>query len=222
MHSTLASTKENVSRLDSEVEDLKTKSKHLGSTDNELKESVQFNEEDISDLKLKIQKLQQDVCELQKQLLYMETYSRRENVKFVRLLEEQVDNMNGGDEDHNGTQAQIEDTRGIIHKFLEHQLKIPNARERIEFQRLHRLEKPRNGSSRPIIARFLRYGDKELVMDQARTRNDIPKLLYDSRKGQMKKLQKATKKGFTAYFNKAQPDKLYINGKYIAPIEPIE
>ena len=102
MHTTLASTEENVSRLDSEVEDLKTKSKQLGSTVNELKESIEFNEEDISDLKLENQKLQQDVCELQKQLLYMETYSRRENVKFVGLLEEQVDNMNGGDEDHNG------------------------------------------------------------------------------------------------------------------------
>ena len=73
----------------------------------------------------------------------METYSRRENVKFVGLLEEQVDNMNGGDEDPNSAQAQIEDTRGIIYKFLEHQLKIPNVRETIEFQRLHRLRKPK-------------------------------------------------------------------------------
>ncbi|CAH3160963.1 unnamed protein product, partial [Porites lobata] len=89
MHTTLASIEENVSRLDSDVEDLKTKSKQLGSTVNELKESIEFNEEDISDLKLENQKLQQDVCELQKQLLYMETYSRRENVKFVGLLEEQ-------------------------------------------------------------------------------------------------------------------------------------
>ena len=113
MHTTLASIEENVSRLDSDVEDLKTKPKQLGSTVNELKESIQLNEEDISDLKLENKKLQQDVCELQKQFLYMETYSRRENVKFVGLLEEQVDKMNGSDEAHNGAQAQIEDTRGI-------------------------------------------------------------------------------------------------------------
>ena len=87
MHTTLASIEEIVSRLDSKVKDLKTKSKQLGSTVNQLKESVQFNEEDISDLKLEnLKQLQQDVCELQKQLLYMETYSRRENVKFVGLL----------------------------------------------------------------------------------------------------------------------------------------
>ena len=41
MHTTLASIEENVSRLDSDVEDLKTKSKQLGSTVNELKESIQ-------------------------------------------------------------------------------------------------------------------------------------------------------------------------------------
>ena len=58
MHTTLASIEENVSRLDSEVE---TKSKQLGSTVNELKESIQFNEKDISDLKLENKKLQQDV-----------------------------------------------------------------------------------------------------------------------------------------------------------------
>ena len=87
MHTTLASIEEIVSRLDSKVEDLKTKSKQLGSTVNELKESVQFNEEDISDLKLEnLKRLQQDVWGLQKQLLYMKTYSRRENVKFVGLL----------------------------------------------------------------------------------------------------------------------------------------
>ena len=83
-------------------------------------------------------------------------------------VKEHVDNMNGGEEDRKITmapKAQIEDTREIVHKFLEQQLKITNARERIEFERLQRLGKPKSGSSRPIISRFLRYGDKELVMD---------------------------------------------------------
>ena len=81
------------------------------------------------------------------------------------------------------------------------------------------------------FAQVLRYGDKELVMGQARKNlkdtefhvyDDIPKLLYDSKKAQMKKLQKAREKGFITYFSKAQPDKVYVNGKYIVPGEPIE
>ena len=67
MHTMLESIEENVSRLDQEVVDLKTKSKQLGSTINELKESIQFNEEDMTGSKLDNKKLQQDVCELQKQ-----------------------------------------------------------------------------------------------------------------------------------------------------------
>ena len=84
-----------------------------------MKESVQFNEEDISNLKLE-NRLQQDVCELQKQRLYMETYSRRENVKFVGYsVEEHVDNMNDGEENHNCAQSQIEVTGEIaVYKFL--------------------------------------------------------------------------------------------------------
>ena len=83
---------------------------------------------------------------------------------------------------------------------------------------------------RPIIARFLRYGDKQLVMDQARkylkniafnVYDDIPKPLYDSRKGQLKKLHEAREKGYTAFFSKAHPDKLFVNGKYIAPGESV-
>ena len=114
----------------------------------------------------------------------METYSRRENVKFVRLPEE-----------------------------------LANAR-------IHRLGKPKSGSSRPIIVRFLRYGDKQLAMDQARKHlkdtdlhvyDDIPKVLYDSRKGQLIKFHQSREKGFTAYFSKVPPDKLFVNQKIYCP-----
>ena len=78
MHKTLASIEENVSRLDSDQKSKISKQSPIS--------LVQCHEEDISDLKLENKRLQQDVCELQKQLLYMETYLRRENVKFVGLL----------------------------------------------------------------------------------------------------------------------------------------
>ena len=51
--------------------------------------------------------------------------------------------------------------------------------------------KKNNRTSRPIIARFLHYGDKKIVMDQARKHlkdtdfyvyEDIPKMLYDLKK----------------------------------------
>ena len=48
----------------------------------ELEEGIQYNEDDISNLQRDNKKLENDVYELKKQLMYMENYSRRENLKF--------------------------------------------------------------------------------------------------------------------------------------------
>ena len=127
----------------------------------ELEESIQFIEDNISDLKKESKESKFEINDLRKQLLYLETYSRRENVKFFGIdevvLASEVD-------------SPTEDTRDLVFKFLGNKLRIENPRGRIEFQRVHRLGKPNNSSDkpRPLIARFLRYSDKEMVMDQAR------------------------------------------------------
>ena len=157
--------------------------------------------------------------------MYLETYSRRENFKFFGIDE----GVSASELD-----SPLEDTRDLVFKFLENKLRIENPRGRIEFQRVHRLGKPNNSSDkpRPIIARFLRYSDKEMVMDQARKElksqedkqfsvfDDIPKELYEIRKSQMKKFNEARDKGCTVYFSKAQPAKLFVNGKFI-PASPL-
>ena len=125
-----------------------------------------------------------------------------------------------------------ENTREVLYKFLEERLKIDRPRDKIEFQRVHRLGKPNPLKACPIIARFLRYSDRELVMEQAHKHlrknqnlhvfDDIPKELYDLQKEQIVKLKEARQKGHTAYFSKVHPDKLFVNGKYIAPKQPLE
>ena len=97
MSTTLANIEHTVSRLDSEVTILKDKAKKTDETVKDLKESVEFNDEDISDLKRDSKGLENEVFELRKQILYMETYSRRENVKFIGLPEK-PNNTNGGNE----------------------------------------------------------------------------------------------------------------------------
>ena len=102
--------------------------------------------------------------------MYMENYSRRENLKFFGLpenIDASLNSMNveeGLPHQHDAS----ENTKEIIYKFLEDKLKIDRSREKIEFQRVHRLGKPNPQKSCPIIARFLRYSDRELVMEQAR------------------------------------------------------
>ena len=83
----LASTQEKVSRLDEDVEDLRQKTNRVKKKASELEESIQFNEDDISDLKKKSKESKSEINDLRKQLLYLETYSRREKVKFFGIDE---------------------------------------------------------------------------------------------------------------------------------------
>ena len=83
----LASIEEKVSRLDEDVQDLKQKTDRVEKKASELEESIQFNEDDISDLKKKSKESKFAINDLCEQLLYLETYSRRENVKFFGIDE---------------------------------------------------------------------------------------------------------------------------------------
>lgn len=228
LSSTLSNIEETISRLDSDVSTLKAKNTNLEKTVYELKEGVNLGEEDISVLKTDMKKNEFEIEELRKQILYMEAYSRRENAKFIGVPEELISSEVGMEQDR--PSQKTENTKEVIYKFMEEHLQIEHASDRIEFQRIHRLGKPVSGKSRPIIARFLRYKDKVLVMEQARKLlkgkefsmfDDIPKELYDSRKKQIKKLKEARRNGLNAYFSKAHPDKLFVEGRYVAPDEPL-
>ena len=102
---------------------------------------------------------------------------------------------------------------------------LENAKN-IECQRVHKLGKPTNDSgdgSRAIIARCLRFSDKERVFRRGRKLKgtdyrifeDIPKELHQKRKAQMERLKEARKEGRRANFNTSEPHKLYIDGKYV-------
>ena len=91
---------------------------------------------------------------------------------------------------------------------------------------MHRLGKRKNDSGndgRTIIARFLRFSDRERVFKQGRRLKDtnyrmfedIPKELHQKRKAQMERLKEARKEGKRANFSRSEPDKLYIDGKLV-------
>ena len=224
----IANIEESVANLDREVKELKRKSKKVDKKVEELETSVTFNGDDIADLKRDVKAAQLENENLKKQMLYQEHYSRRENLLFVGIGEENP--QLSRDDDQVGSRQEAENTKEVLFNFMEQELQIPNARDKFEFQRVHRLGKPKANESRPIIARFLRYQDREEVLNQARKSlrdkdysvfDDMPKELYDLRKPQVDKLKEAKKGGLTAYFSKRYPDKLYVNGKFIHPKESL-
>ena len=87
-----------------------------------MEESIQFNEDDISDLKKESKESKFEINDLRKQLLYLETDSRRENVKFFG-----IDKVVPASE----VDSPAEDTRDLVFKFLGNKLRIENSRGRM-------------------------------------------------------------------------------------------
>ena len=115
------------------------------------------------------------------------------------------------------TQQEPENTKEVVYNFMEEELKISNPRDSIAFQRILRVGKPKHDDPRPLIARFLRCADREMVLHQARKTlknkdfsvfEDIPKELYRLRKSQSKMFTEAKDRGDNVYFSKKFPDRL--------------
>ena len=80
--------------------------------------------------------------------LYLEAYSRRENLKFENIPE----NVESG-----------EDTELVLRSFLERDLGYVDAAS-VEIQRVHRLGRKKEGKLQPILARFLRSKDCQSML----------------------------------------------------------
>ena len=80
--------------------------------------------------------------------------------------------------------------------------------------------------ARPVIVRFLRFLERELVFRTTRelesdtdvkVYSDFPKEISERRKKQSPKLKKARKEGKIAFFSKPEPDKLFSDGQFVPP-----
>ena len=94
---------------------------------------------------------------------------------------------------------------------MQNELDISEA-DTIEFQRIHRIGRlnPSQDKPRPIIVRFLRYSDRELVMSRAKKLKgkgfgisaDLPRDIVKRRKELTPKFKKAKEDGQSAFFKR--------------------
>ena len=147
--------------------------------------------------------------ELNTKDLYLEAYSRRENIKFNNI------------EESSPSGSREEDTEEVLRSFMERELGYGDARS-VEIQRVHRLGKKRSdGESRPILARFLRSKNCDKILSLGHRLKgsnfqmfrDLPQELIRRRNLQMETFKKAKQNNIPASFSRAQPDKLYVRGK---------
>ena len=72
---------------------------------------------------------------------------------FQLSLTEEPSASKGRERMQDGAQLPAEDSKEVIYNFLEEHLQIDRPRDKIEFQRVHRLGKPNEDARpRPIIA----------------------------------------------------------------------
>ena len=219
LNQTVKRIQDKVCNLETEIASVQDRQKTLDDKFSHVEENAKFVDQQILELQTSTDERKNEVTECCKQILCLDAYSRRENLKFEGIPELAV---LPGEQNTNTTSN--EDTRQVLADLMENVLGIEDAKN-IEFQRVHRMGKPRKDGhgSRTIIARFLRFPDRERVFKCGRKLKDtdykmfedIPKELHELRKKQIDKLKQARRDGKRAFLSKTEPDKLYIDGKYV-------
>ena len=166
----------------------------------------QLYETQLAELTTKCQKNENLINEIYTKNLYLEAYSRRENIKFMNIEESTGIGGRSG-----------EDTEEVLRNFLERDLGYREARNE-EIQRVHRIGKSKDGNPRPVLARFLRYKDCQQILllghrlkgTNFQMFRDLPQEIITRRKVQMGAFKDARRNGVAASFSQSQPDKLII------------
>ena len=184
-----------VSNLQVKVECFEEFRKETAKSMKELEDGMSFANDETESLKEKLRKMEAEFSQLRDEKAYMEVYQRRENLRFFGIKEA-------------STRDTEEDTKTVLLDFLKNELRMDNA-DSFEFQRVHRIGKRSSSEGKPrqIIARFLRYPDRESVMSRVKELKgkefgisaDYPKVIIDRRKKKMHLLKKAKEQGKTVF-----------------------
>ena len=151
---------------------------------------------------------------LEEEIDRLNAYNCRENLVFIGIPEEASAEGPGG-----------EDVKKTLQKFYKDHLKMdPELVKEMKYQRVHRLASTLR--PRPIKARFVYYGDRELIMSNAKylkgskmyISEDLPIRIRQKRKAQMEVLKVARGAGKLAYFSRTEPSKLFVDRVYL-PID---
>ena len=126
--------------------------------------------------------------EMETKFLYLEAYSRRENIKFMNIAVDSTEER--------------EDVEETLRSFLERDLGLLDARTvRVEIQRVHRSGKGKDGGPRPILARFLRYKDVQKIFSLGHRLKDTDYQMFRDYPAETVKRRKEQMKTFNLQFS---------------------
>ena len=211
IEATLKDLTSRLENVESTIDKMKDDARAVESSIKGMDKSLTYLNKEVEELRGTVEDKDKQIEYLHTQHLYLESYSRRENLKFFGIPENE------------GSASQGKDAFGTIDvlcEFLHDVLGFGDPKRNMEFQRVHRIGKSVRGKPRPILARFLRYQDRETVLragfelkgTEYMILQDFPQEIIEGRP----KLKEAKKRGQKVSFSKSEPDKLFIDGKFIS------
>ena len=215
IEATLKDLTSRLGNVESTIDKMKEDARAVESSIKGMDKSLTYLNKEVDELRGMVEDKDKQIEYLHAQHLYPESYSRRENLKCFAIPENEASASEGKD---------VVGTIDVLCEFLHDVLGFRDPKRNMEFQRVHGIGKSVPGKPRPILARFLRYQDCETVLragfelkgTEYMILQDFPQEIIERRRKQMPKLKEAKKRGQKVSFSKSEPDKLFIDGKFIS------
>ena len=197
----LDNIEKHLERVDDEIKELKESFTFVKDTTDEIKVEQKKQDTSIKSIEERITRIEARNADLQRELVDMKSRSMRSNLVFYNLPEKEKD-----------------DPFAVLRELLEKTMAIDKSNQ-IEIERAHRLGGKRDdGKPRPIVAKFLRYQDKECIRKSAYLlkgtkigiADQFPKEIAETRRRLYPVMKRAKNEGHTVKLIK---DKLFINGQ---------
>ncbi|KAK3101197.1 hypothetical protein FSP39_001678 [Pinctada imbricata] len=206
MKTKISGVEESLTFFNNKFEENKTELKELKESVKQidvLAKSLSSEQRDIRD---QFDSLVCDYSDLKERHIDLQSRSMRDNLIFNGIIE-----------------APEENTENVLVDFLKQEMDI--ELDPTKFHRVHRMGRGGNGKTRPIVAKFVLYKEKELVRKAAATKlrgkpygigEQYPREINDRRKELYPHYKRAKQQGLKAVMS---GDRLYINNRLFDPRE---
>ena len=194
--------KEEIDMLKSNIKDVEKSVDEIWATIEDMKEATKamkdsktVQEDEMQELRALLTKTKAELKEERDQVIELEDYTRRENLKFHNIPESEEEGVN-----HSPKQ--------VILSILQKELQMDTAQ--IRFHAVHRIGKRKENKHRPIIVRFVCREDRDQVLarkkgikESTRFKDayitaDYAKAIQDERRKLIKAMFKAKEQGSEA------------------------
>lgn len=196
-------------KMESRIKSVETKIVDIEQSKNFDSESIgqlEQKQKEIDSMLQKMKSIEKEhnkaSTELKSEIVDLKSRSMRDNLIFYGIEEEQ------GEKD--------EDCVRKVLELIEDKLEIVGAKDTVKLHRAHRMGKYNNTKTRPIVAKFAYYPEREEVRSKARKlvrplgiSQQFPREVMDERKRLIPIMIKARQDKKDAYI---AVDKLFING----------